>query len=192
VSGSEFTGEDLLRVLDALGVNFVWTRRRPRAASIHWGPILGLDPKRNKIYEVDPECSSMMSTELVRCIVLHESAHLLFWSDLGVCCPESLLIAWENRVISTVAGEAAADRHLHSDYTRSTTINEWHTIENKGIKDPKATTWWQQAEVELDAMGMSADFHSLCRRPTSESLKRAMISTARAQEFKLPDGYIEG
>ena len=168
---------------------------------VHWSAAdLGVCAKSRRIYEIGLGSTRASNSEFHRLIVLHELAHLRFWTSLGVQCPEGLLIAWENRVLQAVAGREAALMHLHHGYTTSSPIQrqrgqrgEHQDRSAHEFGDLREQGWWAVATEELDNMGLKEDLDKLTQKPINKrKLKSAMIRVADAQDFELPTWYEAG
>lgn len=168
---------------------------------VHWSTSdFGVCPKGRRIYEINIWLSRKDTSEFNRLIVLHELAHIVFWSGLGVECPEGLLIVWENRVLQALSGRKAAMMHLVHPYTTSSPIQRQRSRHGAPHQDLSASefgdlprqAWWPVAEEELDKMGLKGGIGDLTQPISKRKLRSAMIRVADAQGFELPARYEAG
>jgi hypothetical protein len=94
----------------------------PKTISMSSSDWFGIDKHGRTIYWDQAHLNRETNDLFQSFVLIHEMAHMVLWSALGTDCPESLLIAWENRLIRMMFGEEAGELHLDHDYTLSTPI----------------------------------------------------------------------
>lgn len=203
-SGEGFEPEHLADLLKRCNVELNVVRNQKDVIEgdrVHWSTSdFGVCPKGRRIYEINIWLSRKDTSEFNRLIVLHELAHIVFWSGLGVECPEGLLIVWENRVLQALSGRKAAMMHLVHPYTTSSPIQRQRGRHGAPHQDLSAfefgdlpeQAWWPVAEEELDKMGLKGGIDDLTQPISKRKLKSAMIRVADAQGFELPAWYEAG
>lgn len=201
-AGLTFDHAHLLVLLGKCKVEIEEVRsKRDAPKAVCWSASdFGVYPKSRKIYERNLGYSRAARDEFNRFMILHELAHIVFWTGLGVECPEGLLIAWENRILSAAVGRGAALIHLYHPYTNSSPIARQRRRGGRSHLDKLAyefgdltrQAWWAVAEDELDKMGLKGDLDSLVQPINKSKLKSAMIRIADAQDFELPTRYTMG
>jgi len=175
----------------------------PKTISMSSSDWFGIDKHGRTIYW-DQAYLNRETNDLFQSFVLiHEMAHMVLWSALGTDCPESLLIAWENRLIRMMFGEEAGELHLDHDYTLSTPIwvtrspqtglRQTASILERGIEGAQIPQqdWWILANEELDRLRMAGQVSAMFRRPSALKLKQAFIRLAPVQGFQLPSIWQE-
>lgn len=192
----EFTLSQLNGVLERCNVVLKSTENENEIipkGKVSWGPSdYGVDYRNRTIYKTGG--SNIQFNEYNRFIVLHELAHIMFWTGLGVECPEGILIVWENRVLKAICGARVAMTHLWHPYTRSSIIRRMRgarggthlDLSTPSGVDFREQAWWSVAEAELDKMNLRGDISKLTQPVSFRKLKSAMIRVAEAQEFELP------
>lgn len=172
----------------------------PKTVSMSPSEWLGIDKRSGTIY-MDRVFLGKEGDLFQSFLLIHEMAHMVLWSALGTDCPESLLIAWENRLIRMMFGEEAGELHLDHDYTLSspirvtrnpqTGLRQTASIMELGIDSseiPKQD-WWISANEELDRLKMAGQVSAMFRRPSALRLKQAFIRQAHLQGFQLPEAW---
>jgi hypothetical protein len=172
----------------------------PKTVSMSPSDGLGIDKRSRTIY-LDRVFSGEEGDLFQSFLLIHEMAHMVLWSALGTDCPESLLIAWENRLIRMMFGEEAGERHLDHDYTLSspirvtrnpqTGLRQTASILELGIDSSEIAKqdWWISANEELDKLKMDGQVSAMFRRPSALRLKQAFIRQAHLQGFQLPEAW---